>query len=76
MIKDFFKILKEGTSYSRKDWFAAGDYKRLSNEVGGLNYYRGLNQYQTNKEKGYLIDTCLNAQDQYTGMIKYYIGNK
>ena len=41
-----------------------------------LFYYRGLNQYQTNKEKGYLIDTCLNAQDQYTGMIKYYIGNK
>ena len=41
-----------------------------------LFYYRGLNQYQTNKEKGYLIDTCLNAQDQYTEMIKYYIGNK
>ena len=151
MIKDFHKILKEGTSYSRKDWFAAGDYKKLPNEVGGLKttepknvekdmkkllewyedlkhvtineiiefhakfekihpfqdgngrvgriiafkeclknnivpfiildkeklfYYRGLNQYQTNKEKGYLIDTCLNAQDQYTGMIKYYIGNK
>ena len=151
MIKDFHKILKEGTSDSRKDWFAAGDYKKLPNEVGGLKttepknvekdmkkllewyedlkhvtineiiefhakfekihpfqdgngrvgriiafkeclknnivpfiildkeklfYYRGLNQYQTNKEKGYLIDTCLNAQDQYTGMIKYYIGNK
>ncbi len=41
-----------------------------------LFYYRGLNQYQTNKEKGYLIDTCLNAQDQYIEMIKYYIGNK
>lgn len=41
-----------------------------------LFYYRGLNQYQTNKEKGYLIDTCLNAQAQYTEMIKYYIGNK
>jgi len=35
-----------------------------------------LNQYQTNKEKGYLIDTCLNAQDQYIEMIKYYVGNK
>ena len=41
-----------------------------------LFYYRGLNQYQTNTEKGYLIDTCLNAQDQYTEMIKYYIGTK
>lgn len=151
MIKEFHKILKEGTSDSRKEWFAVGDYKRLTNEVGGLKttepknverdmkkllewyeslkqvtineiiefharfekihpfqdgngrvgriisfkeclknnifpfiildkdklfYYRGLYQYQTNKEKGYLIDTCLNAQDQYTEMIKYYIGNK
>ena len=151
MIKDFQKILKEGTSDSRKDWFTVGDYKKLTNEVGGLKttapknvekdmkkllewygdlkqvtineiiefhakfekihpfqdgngrvgriiafkeclknnivpfiildkeklfYYRGLNQYQTNKEKGYLIDTCLNAQAQYTEMIKYYIGNK
>ena len=151
MIKEFHKILKEGTSDSRKDWFIVGDYKKLPNEVGGLKttepknverdmkkllewyeslkqktineiiefhakfekihpfqdgngrvgriiafkeclknnivpfiildkdklfYYRGLNQYQTNKEKGYLIDTCLNAQDQYTEMIKYYIGNK
>ena len=151
MIKEFHKILKEGTSDSIKDWFAVGDYKKLPNEVGGLKttnpqnvdgdmkkllewyeslkqitineiiefhvkfekihpfqdgngrvgriitfkeclknnivpfiildkdklfYYRGLKQYQTNKEKGYLIDTCLNAQDQYTEMVKYYCGNK
>ena len=151
MIKEFHKILKEGTSDSRKEWFVVGNYKKLANEVGGLKttdpknverdmkkllewyeslnqitideiiefhakfekihpfqdgngrvgriiafkeclknnivpfiildkeklfYYRGLNQYQTNKEKGYLIDTCLNAQDQYIEMIKYYVGNK
>ena len=151
IIKEFHKILKEGTSDSRKDWFVVGDYKKLPNEVGGLKttdpknierdmkkllewyralkqvtineiiefhakfekihpfqdgngrigriisfkeclknnivpfiildkeklfYYRGLNHYQTNKEKGYLIDTCLNAQDQYVEMIKYYVGNK
>lgn len=144
LIKEFHKILKEGTSDSRKDWFVVGDYKKLSNEVGGLKttnpknverdmkkllewyeslnqitineiiefhakfekihpfqdgngrvgriiafkeclknnivpfiildkdklfYYRGLNQYQTNREKGYLIDTCLNAQDQYAKII-------
>ncbi len=40
-----------------------------------LFYYRGLNQYQTNKEKGYLIDTCLNAQDQYIKLIEYYLKN-
>lgn len=147
MIKEFHKILKQGTSNSGKNWFVVGDYKKLSNEVGGLKttdpknverymkkllewyeslkkvtineiiefhakfekihpfqdgngrigriiafkeclknnivpfiildkeklfYYRGLNQYQTNKEKGYLIDTCLNAQDQYINIIRYF----
>ena len=38
-----------------------------------LFYYRGLKEYQSNKEKGYLIDTCLNAQDQYIKMIEYYL---
>lgn len=38
-----------------------------------LFYYRGLNEYQSNKEKGYLIDTCLNAQDQYKKMIEMYL---
>ena len=37
IIKKFHKILKEGTSDSRKNWFAVGDYKELTNEVGGLN---------------------------------------
>ncbi len=151
MIKEFHKILKQGTSDSKKDWFAVGDYKKLANEVGGLKtsspknvekdmqkllewynslkevtikeiiefhvrfeiihpfqdgngrvgrliafkeclkhnivpfiildrdklfYYRGLNQYQTNKEKGYLIDTCLNAQDQYAYMVKKYLSGE
>lgn len=148
IIKKFHKILKEGTSDSRKNWFVVGDYKKLANEVGGLKtsdpknvardikkllewyeslkevtineiiefhakfekihpfqdgngrvgriiafkeclkfniipfiildkdklfYYRGLNQYQKNKEKGYLIDTCLNAQDQYCRMIEHFL---
>lgn len=34
-IKELHKVLKTGTSDSRKDWFAVGDYKRLPNEVGG-----------------------------------------
>ena len=38
-----------------------------------LFYYRGLREYQNNTEKGYLIDTCLNAQDQYTKLIEYYL---
>ena len=36
LIKQLHLLLKTGTSDSRKDWFAVGDYKRLPNEVGGL----------------------------------------
>ena len=36
-------------------------------------YLRGLKEYQLNNEKGYLIDTCLNAQDQYNQMLRYYL---
>ena len=146
MIKEFHKILKEGTSDSRKDWFNVGDYKKLANEAGNMKttspknvqkdmvklmqwynslgkitiediiefhyrfecihpfqdgngrvgriimfkeclknniipfiildkdklfYYRGLKEYKT--EKGYLIDTCLNAQDQYIRLIEYFL---
>ena len=35
-IKELHHILKSGTSDSRKDWFAVGEYKRLPNEVGGM----------------------------------------
>ena len=34
-IKELHLALKTGTSDSRKDWFAVGDYKRFPNEVGG-----------------------------------------
>lgn len=35
LIKELHLVLKNGTSDSRKDWFAVGDYKHLPNEVGG-----------------------------------------
>ena len=150
MIKEFHKILKTGTSDERKSWFNVGEYKKLANEVGGLEttepdkvsdsmnnlvkkyndledvkfediiefhsnferihpfqdgngrvgriimfkeclknnivpfiildkdkvfYYRGLKEYQTGGEKGYLIDTCLNAQDQYQEIVNKCIGD-
>ena len=36
-IKELHLILKNGTSDSRKDLFAVGDYKKLPNEVSGMN---------------------------------------
>ena len=34
-IKELHRVLKYGTSDSRKAWFAVGDYKKQPNEVGG-----------------------------------------
>ena len=145
MIKVFHSILKTGTSDSRKDWFAVGDYKKLPNEVGGnattlpenvekemtlllsnyhqkstktfrdlidfhwqfenihpfqdgngrvgrlllfkkclannitpfiitenlrLFYYRGLQNWP--QIEGYLLDTCLTAQDEYKAVMEYF----
>lgn len=38
-----------------------------------MYYYRGLKEFE--KEEGYLIDTCLHAQDQYQVLVDKYIGN-
>lgn len=147
LIKEFHKILKDGTLDSRVEWFNVGEYKQRANTIGSgikttspnnvekdmsklmdwynslkqvtmkeiiefhyrfesihpfqdgngrigriimfkeclknniipfiiqdtdkLFYYRGLKEYKS--EKGYLIDTCLNEQDQYIKMIEYYL---
>lgn len=146
LIKTLHATLKAGTSDSRRDWFAVGDYKRLPNEVGGeatcepervhecvqqllnnynqksqqhtledildfhvrfekihpfqdgngrvgrlimfkeclangivpfiitdelkLFYYRGLREW--GHTDGFLIDTCLTAQDQYKAALAYF----
>ena len=144
-IKKLHETLKNGTSDSRKDWFAIGEYKKLPNEVGGrktaqpeqvsgimkqllkqysstakktleeiiafhadfetihpfqdgngrigrlimlkeclknnivpfiisddlkMFYYRGLHEW--NKERGFLIDTCLTAQDRFKNLLDYF----
>ena len=144
-IKTLHRTLKNGTSDSRKDWFAVGEYKKIPNEVGGrdttapeevptemkqllasynrkpdktledliafhvafesihpfqdgngrvgrlilfkeclkndivpfiidedlkLFYYRGLHEWNT--ERGYLIDTCLSAQNKFKKYLDYF----
>ena len=39
-------------------------------------YIRGLKEYQNNNEKGYLIDTCLNSQDNYKKLASYFLEEK
>ena len=145
VIKQLHYLLKSGTSDSRKDWFAVGEYKKLPNEVGGMDttmpedvskeikslltwynalenvtfediiefhvrfekihpfqdgngrvgrlimfkeclknnivpfiidenhklfYYRGLKEWT--RERGYLVDTCLSAQDNFKLRLDYY----
>lgn len=36
-------------------------------------YIRGIKKYQTENEKGYLIDTCLNSQDDYDKLVNYFL---
>ena len=36
-IKELHLTLKNGTSDSRKDWFAVGEYRKIPNEVGGMD---------------------------------------
>lgn len=144
-IKELHLILKNGTSDSRQEWFAVGEYKKMPNEVGGMAttlpedvaaemralltayntkklktlndildfhvrferihpfqdgngrvgrlimfkeclkysivpfiiednlkmfYYRGLKEWD--REKGYLTDTCLTAQDRYKAYLDYF----
>lgn len=45
----------------------------IINEEYKLFYYRGLREY--NKIKGYLIDTCLSAQDDYLKILEAYDEN-
>ena len=62
-IKELHLILKNGTSDSRKYLFAVGDYKKLPNEVGGMNtalpeevsgkIKKLLNEYNAKEEKSF-----------------------
>jgi len=38
-------------------------------------YIRGLKKYQLENEKGYLIDTCLNSQDNYEKMVDFFLSD-
>ena len=53
-IKKLHHILKTSTSDSREDWFAVGEYKRLPNEVGGMQ--TSLPEEVVDKMKALLSD--------------------
>lgn len=62
-IKELHLVLKNSTSDSRKGWFVVGDYKKLPNEVGGMEtalpeevagkMRELLKEYNTKEEKSF-----------------------
>lgn len=59
-IKELHLVLKNGTSDSRKEWFAVGNYKRMPNEVSGME--TALPEEVSNKMK--VLLTGYNSQKE------------
>lgn len=82
-IKQLHATLKSGTSNSRQDWFAVGDYKKLPNEVGGMDTAQPeevasqmkklLSEYNANKEKSF--DDLLDFHNRFERIHPFQDGN-
>ena len=70
-IKELHLILKNGTSNSRKDWFAVGDYKKLSNEVGGMN--TALPEEVADKMKALLTEYNAKEEKNFADILDFHV---
>lgn len=83
MIKEIHRILKTGTSDSRKSWFNVGGYKKLPNEVGGNltcppekvhSMLSGLiKSYNSKKKK--TLDEIIDFHTQFEAIHPFQDGN-
>ena len=82
-IKELHRILKNGTTDSRYDWFMVGDYKRLPNTVGDMftakpeevanKMKKLLFEYNTKKEKTF--DNLLDFHYKFESIHPFQDGN-
>ena len=70
-IKELHHILKTGTSDSREDWFAVGEYKRLPNEVGGMQ--TALPEEVADKMKALLSDYNAVPKKTLDDILDFYV---
>ena len=70
-IKELHLILKNGTSDSRKDWFVVGDYKKLPNEVGGME--TALPEEVADKMKVLLIEYNGKEEKTFEDILDFHV---
>ena len=71
LIKDLHYTLKNGTSDSKLSWFAAGDYKKRPNEVGGMETARPLEV--GDKMKKLLVEYNSKKDKQLEDILEFHV---
>lgn len=70
-IKDLHLTLKNGTSDSRKEGFVVGDYKKVPNEVGGMN--TALSEEVPGRMKGLLKEYNGKKEKTFEDILDFHV---
>ena len=71
LLKELHLILKNGTSDSRKDWFAVSDYKKMPNEVGGMD--TALPEEVVDKMKALLAEYNRKEEKTFEDILNFHV---